>query len=294
MKVVVLMGGPSEESEVSKSTGASVALACRSLGFDILEISFQDNYKILLPKLKKADIVFNALHGGPGENGEIQTWMDINQIRYTGSGPDASRLCMNKSLSKEVVESLGINTPDWELLENFHDFTRIKLPFVVKPNNQGSTVGLTLVHKEDEIKPAIIDAFKHGGSVIIEKYIKGRELTVTVIGGKAYPILEIHPNKSLYDYECKYSPGMSTYTCPANLSLDLTNKIKMDTENIFNELGCEVYGRADFLLADDGQYYFLEMNTLPGMTDTSLVPKSALAGGLSFKKLIGMILDLSK
>ena len=118
-------------------------------------------------------------------------------------------------------------------------------------------------------------------------------MTVTIIGEKAYPILEIHPNKSLYDYECKYSPGMSTYTCPANLSLELASKIKIDTENIFNELGCEVYGRADYLLANDDQYYFLEMNTLPGMTNTSLVPKSALAGGLSFKRLISKILDLS-
>ena len=149
-------------------------------------------------------------------------------------------------------------------------------------------------HNKNEIKPAIKDAFVHGKSVMIEKYINGRELTVTVLGSKAYPIVEIQPSHNLYDYDCKYTPGMSKYICPADLSPKLTNKIKRDTENIFKGLGCEVYGRADYLLADDGQYFFLEMNTLPGMTNTSLVPKAVAAEGLSFEKLVKRIIELSQ
>ena len=294
MKVVVLMGGPSEECEVSKATGAAVSAACRSLGYDVLKLSFQDNYEALLPKLKNADIVFNALHGGMGENGEIQAWMEGNLIVYTGSGPEASELCMDKSRSKAVARNLGVKTADWELLHHVYETYSIGLPFVVKPNTQGSTVGLTVVHNKNEIKPAIKDAFVHGKSVMIEKYINGRELTVTVLGSKAYPIVEIQPSHDLYDYECKYTPGMSKYICPADLSPKLTNKIKRDTENIFKGLGCEVYGRADYLLADDGQYFFLEMNTLPGMTDTSLVPKAVAAEGLSFEKLVKKIIELSQ
>ena len=294
MKVVVLMGGPSEECEVSKSTGTAVSAACRSLGYDVLKLSFQDNYESLLPKLKNADIVFNALHGGMGENGEIQAWMEGNLIIYTGSGPEASELCMDKSRSKAVARNLGVKTADWELLHHVYETYSIGLPFVVKPNTQGSTVGLTVVHNKNEIKPAIKDAFAHGKSVMIEKYINGRELTVTVLGSKAYPIVEIQPSHNLYDYECKYTPGMSKYICPADLSPKLTNKIKRDTENIFKGLGCEVYGRADYLLADDGQYFFLEMNTLPGMTDTSLVPKAVAAEGLSFEKLVKKIIKLSQ
>ena len=288
------MGGPSEECEVSKATGAAVATACRSLGYDVLKLSFQDNYEALLPKLKNADIVFNALHGGMGENGEIQAWMEGNLIIYTGSGPEASELCMDKSRSKAVARNLGVKTADWELLHHVYETHSIGLPFVVKPNTQGSTVGLRVVHNKNEIKPAIKAAFAHGKSVMIEKYINGRELTVTVLGGRAYPIVEIQPSHDLYDYECKYTPGMSKYICPADLSPKLTNKIKRDTENIFKGLGCEVYGRADYLLADDGQYFFLEMNTLPGMTDTSLVPKAAAAEGLSFEKLVKKIIELSQ
>jgi len=294
MKVVILMGGSSEESEVSKATGTAVALACKSLGYDVLELLFQDNYEILLPKLKNADIVFNALHGGVGENGKIQTWMNDNRILYTGSGPDASKLCMDKSRSKALARDLNITTADWELLDNIQEEPTILLPFVVKPNNQGSTVGLRIVINENDIKPALKEAFVHGKSVIIEKYISGRELTVTVLGGRAYPIVEIQPTHNLYDYECKYTPGMSKYICPADLPSGLSDQIKYDTEKIFKGLGCEVYGRADYMLANNGRHFFLEMNTLPGMTDTSLVPKSTAVAGLSFEKLVKKIIELSQ
>ncbi len=287
------MGGSSEECDVSKATGNAVAIACQILGYEVIELVFNNNFKKILPILKNADVVFNALHGGSGENGEMQSWMDDNQILYTGSGTDASKICMDKSLSKTMARDLGLLTADWQLIDDPKKEVLIFLPFVVKPNNQGSTVGLSIVFSEKDIKPAIEKAFMHGETVIIEQYIKGRELTVTILGEKAFPIVEIQPNHKLYDYECKYTPGMSKYICPADLNINLAYNIKRDTEKIFKELGCKVYGRADFILSRDSKYYFLEMNTLPGLTKTSLVPKSTETDGLPFEELVKKIIDLS-
>mgnify|MGYP000485554341 CR=1 FL=1 len=293
MKVGVLMGGPSEERDVSLSSGKAVAEACRANGFDTTEFPFHFNHRKLLHILKKQDIVFNALHGGIGENGKIQAWMNENGIPNTGSGPESSALCMDKEKSKSIATRNNIPTPKWEMLLSTDERSTLPIPFVVKPNDQGSTVGLTIVHNESEIVPAIIEAFAHGDLVMVEEYIHGRELTVTVLGDKAYPIVEIRPSHELYDYECKYTPGMSQYICPAEIPEKLTKSIQHDTELIFKALGCDVYARADYLLDENGQYYFLEMNTLPGMTSTSLVPKSVKATGMSFDELIKKIIELS-
>ena len=273
--------------------GAAVAKACRSNGFETVEFPFHYDFEILRDVLQAVDVVFNALHGGIGENGEIQAWMDQNQIKYTGSGSKASALCMDKAKSKEIARRLGMRTPDWELLASSRDKPCLALPFVVKPNDQGSTVGLSVVREISEIEPAIHEAFNHGHTALTETYIHGRELTVTILGNKGYPIVEIKPSHELYDYECKYTPGLSHYVCPAEIPDELAENIQKDTETIFRELDCSVYGRADYLLDENEQYYFLEVNTLPGMTATSLVPKSVNAAGMSFEKLIKSIIDLS-
>lgn len=288
-----MKGGPSEERDVSLSSGKAVAEACRANGFDTTEFPFHFDHRKLLHILKKQDIVFNALHGGIGENGKIQAWMNENGIPNTGSGPESSALCMDKEKSKSIATRNNIPTPKWEMLLSTDERSTLPIPFVVKPNDQGSTVGLTIVHNESEIVPAIIEAFAHGDLVMVEEYIHGRELTVTVLGDKAYPIVEIRPSHELYDYECKYTPGMSQYICPAEIPEKLTKSIQHDTELIFKALGCDVYARADYLLDENGQYYFLEMNTLPGMTSTSLVPKSVKATGMSFDELIKKIIELS-
>ena len=293
MRVGVLMGGPSEERDVSLTTGNAVAEACRRNGYETTEYPFHFDHRKLLDKLKKQDIIFNALHGGIGENGKIQAWMNENGIPNTGSGPESSALCMDKEKSKSIATRNNIPTPKWEMLFSTDERSTLPIPFVVKPNDQGSTVGLTIVHNESEIVPAIIEAFAHGDLVMVEEYIHGRELTVTVLGDKAYPIVEIRPSHELYDYECKYTPGMSQYICPAEIPEKLTKSIQHDTELIFKALGCDVYSRADYLLDENGQYYFLEMNTLPGMTSTSLVPKSVKATGMSFDELIKKIIELS-
>jgi D-alanine-D-alanine ligase len=293
IKVGILMGGPSEEREVSIHTGKAVLEACKSNGYITTEYFFQNDYRSFLKDLKDQEIIFNALHGGIGENGKIQEWMDKHNIRYTGSGPTASAKCMDKAKSKEIAKLIGMKTPEWEILFSQNDLPTLSLPFVIKPNDQGSTVGLSIVHNDSDIKPALIKAFQHGNVVMVEKYIHGRELTVTVLGEKAYPIVEIKPSHELYDYECKYTPGMSQYICPAELDEELTKSIQEDTELIFEELKCNVYARADYLMDEIGDYYFLEMNTLPGMTSTSLVPKSVNATGMSFDDLVKNIIELS-
>ena len=293
LRVGVLMGGPSEEREVSIATGKAVIKACAENGYTASGFGFTNNYKKHLKKLKTQNIIFNALHGGIGENGKIQAWLDKNNIKYTGSGAVASSLCMDKAASKEIAKRNGIETPDWQLIQKATQKVKISLPFVVKPNDQGSTVGLSIVKNDQFIQSAIDLAFQHGNKVIIEKFISGRELTIPIINEDAYPIVEINPKNNYYDYECKYTPGMSEYVCPADLEQNLVEKIEANTMKLFQKFDCSVYARADYILDKSGVPYFLEMNTLPGMTSTSLVPKSAYSKGQNFQKLIKYIIELS-
>ena len=293
LRIGVLMGGPSEERDVSIATGKAVVKACIENGFIVTEFSFTKNYKKYLKPMIEQDIIFNALHGGIGENGMIQSWLDKNDIKYTGSGALSSALCMNKAKSKDIAKGNGVITPEWQLIQNKEQSLKIKPPFVVKPNEQGSTVGLSIVQDDLEIKSAIEKAFQYGTEVIVEKYISGRELTIPILGSKAFPIVEIKPLHELYDYECKYTPGMSDYVCPAKLDNNIISQININTRLLFEAFGCNVYARADYILDHTGTAYFLEMNTLPGMTSTSLVPKSANATGITFSELISSIINLS-
>lgn len=287
------MGGDSEERVVSLSTGNEVLKALKKLGYNTEKILIKDNYKKFLEKFLEQDLVFNALHGGKGEDGEIQQWMDNNNVKYTGSGPTSSALCMDKARSKDFAKVMGVHTPRWQLFSNLNEKIKLPFPFVVKPNNQGSTFGLTVVNKKKELPLAIKKAFKYGEEVIAEEYIKGREVTVPILGESVYPILEIVPSHNLYDFECKYVPGMTKYFCPAKLDDNITSLIKENTQLLFNEFGCNVYARIDYLIGKNGTPYFLEINTLPGMTSTSLLPKSLASVGMNFESLISKIVKLS-
>tara|TARA_Y100000591_G_scaffold326152_1_gene348292 strand:+ start:153 stop:1043 length:891 start_codon:yes stop_codon:yes gene_type:complete len=293
LKIGVLMGGDSEERVVSLSTGNEVLKALKKLGYNTEKILIKDNYKKFLEKFLEQDLVFNALHGGKGEDGEIQQWMDNNNVKYTGSGPTSSALCMDKARSKDFAKVMGVRTPRWQLFSNLNEKIKLQFPFVVKPNNQGSTFGLTVVNKKKELPLAIKKAFKYGEEVIAEEYIKGREVTVPILGESVYPILEIVPSHNLYDFECKYVPGMTKYFCPAKLDDNITSLIKENTQLLFNEFGCNVYARIDYLIGKNGTPYFLEINTLPGMTSTSLLPKSLASVGMNFESLISKIVKLS-
>ena len=293
LKIGILMGGISSERDVSIKTGNAVLKACNELGYTTTKFFFKKDFKKLLVDLKRQDIIFNALHGGIGENGEIQFWMDNNRIKYTGSGPQASALCMDKARTKDLAKIMGVDTPEWEIIDNPGITPKLQLPYVIKPNDQGSTFGISVIFDKKQIRSAIKEAFKYGKDVMVEKYVKGKELTLPIIGEEALSIVEIIPSHGFYDYECKYSQGMSQYECPAKLDNNIEIKVRENTELLFQELGCDTYGRADYILDKSGVPYFLEMNTLPGMTATSLVPKSANESGISFNQLIQNIIELS-
>ncbi len=293
LKIGVLMGGVSDEKLVSISTGNEVLKALVKLGYLTKKILINENYKNYIKEFKDCDLIFNALHGGEGEDGKIQQWMDNNSIKYTGSGPKSSELCMNKARSKEFAELMSIRTPKWQLIKNIKERIEPQFPVVIKPNKQGSTFGLTIVKNELQLPVAIKEAFKFGDEIIVEEYIPGREVTIPILGDEVYPIIEIVPSNELYDFQCKYTPGMTEYICPAKLENKLVLLINKQTELLFGEFGCNVYARVDYIIGEDGHPYFLEVNTLPGLTKTSLMPKSLGSIGINFESLIAKIVDLS-
>ena len=288
-KIAVLMGGPGEEKDVSLKSGEAIKKALNHNGYDVTSIILDTKLEKLVKELLSVDLVFLGLHGNIGENGTIQGFLDALGIIYTGSGPLSSAICMDKNISKIIAKNNGIMTPKWKLCNTAIDDAKMNYPVIVKPNGQGSTVGLRIVHNESELKPALEYAFNYDNSVLVEEYIQGRELTVMLIDGKAQPVCEIIPSHEFYDYECKYTAGMSKYICPAEIDDNISNYVKKISENLFDLLKCENYSRADFRMDDQNKFWFLEMNTLPGMTDTSLAPMSALAAGISFNELIDKI-----
>lgn len=283
------MGGPGEEKDVSLKSGQAIIKALNHNGYDVISIILDTKLEKLVKELLSVDLVFLGLHGNIGENGTIQGFLDALGIIYTGSGPLSSAICMDKNISKIIAKNNGIMTPKWKLCNTAIDDAKMNYPVIVKPNGQGSTVGLRIAHNESELKPALEYAFNYDNSVLVEEYIQGRELTVMLIDGKAQPVCEIIPSHEFYDYECKYTAGMSKYICPAEIDDNISNYVKKISENLFDLLKCENYSRADFRMDDQNKFWFLEMNTLPGMTDTSLAPMSALAAGISFNELIDKI-----
>ena len=295
-KIGILTGGESSERKISLKTCRAVENACKDLGYSTVQLVLDGDTNKLIPKLQGIDFIFIALHGGKGENGVIQGLLDSLNILYNGSGVLASSLGMEKSLTKQLVRSYGIQTPDWKVFTNINEsenYIPDEFPIVVKPSADGSTIGLSFVTNQTEITEAVSFANKYNGDVMIENYIDGRELTVSIIGEQIFPIVEILPKHKFYDYECKYQKGMSDYICPAELPIKLTNKIQNIALKVFKILQCSGYARADFILDKNNNPWFLEINTLPGMTTTSLVPKSAMAAGISFNDLVQMIINES-
>ncbi|HDY75826.1 MAG TPA: D-alanine--D-alanine ligase [Candidatus Marinimicrobia bacterium] len=291
--VAVLMGGPSSERGVSLQSGKAIQLSCEYLGYNTIPVVFDDDIIQYLDTLLNVDLVLIALHGGIGENGRIQGMLESLGIRYTGSNALSSAMCMDKHISKLLAEDMEILTPGWKRIREGEPINRsqIKFPCVVKPNSEGSTIGLTIVKYENQLEEAIDTAFDYDTEILIEDYIKGKELTVSVVDDDTLPIIEIRPSHGLYDFECKYTKGMTEYICPAELDDKLSDKIHETTLKIYNLLKCRHYGRVDFRLDENNKYWFLEVNTLPGMTETSLVPKAAKAVGMTFDQLVQKIIN---
>ena len=323
-KIALLFGGTSPEKKVSKASAASIHAALKNLGYDTrlinpaygkkqpddifgendsAEISNRNYVEAINSELLDGiDLAFLALHGKWGEDGTVQSLLELRGIKYTGSNVVSSSIAMDKGMSKIIFRHFGVKTPDWFVTSQNNStpqsiISTIKekfgFPCAIKPNDQGSTVGLTICDSENKVMESLSLAYRFSDKAIIEEYIPGREMTVTVFDNKALPVLEIKPEHGLYDYECKYTPGMTQYEVPAKISKQVEEDIQSQALLAFNSLGCRGYSRVDFRLKNDKETYCLEVNTLPGMTSTSLVPKAAKAVGISFEELVDRIVKLS-
>ncbi len=300
LRIGVIAGGISSEREVSLSTGKGIYEALLSLGYRAEFIDFTGDIKVMLDKM---DIAFLALHGKYGEDGTMQGFLELLKIPYTGSGVLASAIAMDKIYSKKIFEFENIPTPPY-LVPDLNDKTQmdkiagkagssIGYPLIVKPGRGGSSIGVTIVQSPEGLKRAIKDASLQDGRVLIEKFIPGKQLTVSIIGIKpqALPIIEIRPKSGFYDYQSKYTPGFTEYIVPAPIEKDLAEKVRSFAVKCHNALDCSAISRVDFIHGNDGSINILEVNTIPGMTPTSLVPKAAAVCGISYEMLTEIILN---
>ncbi|SYZ73567.1 D-alanine--D-alanine ligase A [Candidatus Zixiibacteriota bacterium] len=250
-------------------------------------------------EFRDVDLVFLALHGGAGEDGTIQALLEMAGRNYTGSAVLASAVAMNKAFAKRILSKENIPTPPWRLLKitdiavipafSKSIMKEFSLPIIIKPNNSGSTVGLTLVKELSSLPSALEQASKVSKEVLVEKYVKGREITASVLNGRPLPLVEILPTNELYDYQCKYTKGKSNYVCPAEISEEVTREIQRLAARAYEIIDCAGLARADFILDADNRPFFLEINTLPGMTELSLAPMAAREAGLNFDQLVDEI-----
>ena len=332
MNLTVLLGGTSAERDVSIASGLRIATALRERGHRVTAVdpaSGEVDLEALrrgvgvepptpeelerlraggfaatllaLHAVRAADVVVLGLHGGSGEDGTIQAMLDLAGVRYTGSGHLASALAMDKDLSKHLFRAAGVPTADWVMLtgtgrrtpEVERAIAALGLPVVVKPSKQGSTVGLSVVKRAEDLDAAVAEAFRYDDEVMVERFVPGRELTVGILGGEALPVGEIIPQKEIYDYECKYTPGMAVEEFPARLEPAVAAALQEQARRAFRALKLRGCARIDFRLTPAGESYCLEANTLPGMTETSLIPQAAAAAGLSFGELCERLVQLA-
>ena len=292
------LGSGKPAPDASTTAAASGALVANATGAGGLE-----TYVRSIPR--SADLVFIALHGGDGEDGTLQALLDLARIPYTGSGMRASAVSMDKSLSKRIFRDLGIPTPEWIEFSapedpaaawrpsiDAADLARLGgYPLIVKPNDQGSSVGISVVDAPAALPPALETARRYSRVIVVESFIEGREMTVSVLDDRVLPVVEIIPQGGWYDYERKYTSGASRYEVPAKIPAETAERIQALGLASFKALRCAGLARVDFRLAPDGTPYCLEVNTVPGMTETSLVPKAAQAAGLSYRDLVRAIVE---
>ena len=303
--VAVVMGGPSAEEQISLSTGHAMAAALRGKGYNVKEIRLVPHNFSEQVKESGADVVVIAVHGLYGEDGRLQSALEMMGIPYTGSGALASSVSMNKLAAKRVFLGSNIPTPDYiflhrrdrgkqDMIKAITD--KFSLPVVVKPVSQGSSLGVTIEKEFSGLQKALDDAFQYDEEVLVEEYIAGQETSVCMMrlkdgSVKVWPVILIHPHAEWYDFNAKYSAGGVDHLVPAPLPEDITRTLKDISVKAFEVLGCAGVARTDCMIDKDGKCYVLEMNTVPGMTPTSLVPDAARAEGTDFGDLCEMILD---
>ncbi len=290
LHMVVLKGGPGSEREVSLRSGAAVARALREGGYRVTEVEIAGR-ELVLPA--DAGLCVNMVHGTFGEDGELQSLLDARGIAYTGENAAGSRLAFDKMESKRRFESAGVPTPRWERIAAS---ARPSLPFplVINAPREGSSVGVHIVRAEEELPAALQDCASLDNEILVEEFVAGRELTVGVVGDRAMAVVEIRPHEGFYDYANKYTKGASEYFCPAPLDESTARLVQETALRAHRALGLEVYSRVDILLRADSSLFVLEANTIPGMTETSLLPKAAAAVGLDFLALCEEIARLSR
>ena len=297
-KIAVLMGGTSAERDVSLSTGKQILGA-----LDETRYAFTSLDTAEMPALLKSlaedrpDVAVIALHGKGGEDGTLQGLLDLLSIRYTGSGVLASALAMDKAMSKRVLTAAGVLMPQDTTLRRGETLVgEIALPCIVKPNALGSTIGMAIARTSAEISPAVEAAFGYDDTVLIEQFITGTEITVPILGNaelEVLPIVEIVPKGGFYDYDAKYTAGATDEIVPARISETLAAEARRIAQLCHRTLGCRGMSRTDMIITPDGQIYTLEVNTIPGMTPTSLLPRSAEAAGYTFAQLLDRLIALA-
>ena len=294
LKIAVLMGGPSTEREVSLRSGTAVAKALAAAGAHVMPVDIKDSTFTMLTNV---DMAFIALHGTFGEDGTLQRMLDKGGITYTGSGAEASARAFDKIAAKKAFLMAGIPTPKYEVFDRTHtDLTRlaeIGFPLVVKPARQGSSVGISIVQEEEDLEEACRIAWHYDDHLLVEQFITGRELTVGILDGRALPVIEIRPKHDFFTYEAKYTKGQTKYLVPAPLDKALESQVKSLALRTHDCLGCRDYSRVDLMLSGTGEALVLEVNTVPGFTETSLVPMAAQAAGIEFPDLCGRLVQLA-
>jgi D-alanine-D-alanine ligase len=299
-KIGVLLGGLSSEREISLRSGKAVAEGLRKKGYSVTEIDVD----ISLPeklKSQEIEVAFIALHGRYGEDGAVQGLLEMMKIPYTGSGILASALAMDKILTKRILQERGFLTPAFAYFDTNRttakEFARtlvLTFPGIVKPACEGSTIGITIVKESKELEPALLAAAEYDSKILVEEFVQGVEVTCGVINGEALPLIEVVPKSGFYDFHSKYTKGATEYILPARISDKLSQEIQEMTLEIYLELGCEGVARADYIIDSEQKAFFLEINTIPGMTETSLIPKAAAYRGVTFEDLAEKILDSAR
>lgn len=304
MRVALLQGGRSHERAVSLRSGARVEEALRELGHEVLELDLGPELVTRLSAFSP-DVAFVALHGPEGEDGTVQALLELLGIPHTGPGVSACRRCMDKSLSKYLLREAGLPTPDWvtyseQALRDFgaaesfpRVIERIGLPLVAKPTSQGSSLGVSVVTDAEDLPSALISALSYDSAALLEAWVNGRELAVSILGDRILPVVEAVPKESTtYDFEARYEIGGASFTCPAVLDEDQDAEVKRIALAAYGVLGCAGFSRVDMILADEGPQ-LLEVNAIPGLTETSLFPQAAEAAGIDFVAMVGQMLALT-
>jgi D-alanine-D-alanine ligase len=292
LNITVMLGGPSAERDVSLRSGAAVASALRSLGHAVTEVD-PEKGKFTLPDA--TDVVLLALHGTYGEDGTVQEQLEKLGVPYTGCDAEASRIAFDKVLTKERCVAAGIPTPKFLVVDSVDTPWPMgwKPPVVVKPVRQGSSVGLQFVERVADWAGALGEALRYDAQLLVEDRIAGRETTVGILEGKALPVVEVRPKSGVYDHRSKYTIGATQYYCPADFDTETTARIQEVALGAFRAIGGRDYARVDVMVREIGEPMVLEVNTLPGMTETSLLPKAAAAAGINYAELCQRMVELA-